>query len=348
MLDVVWEDRQFMNMKHQARAVAARTAFATGYFERRLKRVSDRCVVIMYHAVADEGGLEPSILPDHRERAAEIFEAEMEYVSRVMRPIPLMELVERLTRRLPLPPNAVVVTFDDGYEDNYSIAFPILRKLKIPATIFLATGHIDSGLPFWWDELEARVERTTQPTLDVRGLGAPADWSSALPLGAERKHTLRRVARWLRNLHPEEMKTRLARLTCRLEGDGPLSTPKLLTWDRVREMHGHGIEFGAHTVTHPNLRLLDPSEAEDEIQSSIERIQDVTNSRVRSFAYPYGLAENFSHELKCAVARSHIEGVCTAVPGVPSSATDPFAIPRVSWSSGSVSLSAWKLNKYIE
>src|SRR3546814_4476775 len=90
------------------------------------------------------------------------------------------EIVAALDGGLALPRDAVLVTFDDGYDDNHAIAFPILRDLGVPATFFVATGHIDSGLPYAYDWLAHMVV-----TMDADRLRLP-DLDLDLPLPSDR------------------------------------------------------------------------------------------------------------------------------------------------------------------
>src|SRR3546814_14523092 len=75
----------------------------------------------------------------------------MQHLRDRFHPVSCREIVAALDGGLALPRDAVLVTFDDGYDDNHAIAFPILRDLGVPAPFFVATGHIDSGLPYAYD-----------------------------------------------------------------------------------------------------------------------------------------------------------------------------------------------------
>jgi len=103
-----------------------------------------KALIICYHCVKDEANsyLRPTKVAD--------FENQMAYLSRRYHPISLEHMVQHLRQRTALPANAIAVTFDDGYLDNYENAYPILRKYDIPATIFLATDFIGTGqIPAW-------------------------------------------------------------------------------------------------------------------------------------------------------------------------------------------------------
>ncbi len=103
-----------------------------------------RALIICYHCVKDEANscLRPTKVAD--------FENQMQYLSREYDPIPLETMAQHIQNGTSLPPRAIAVTFDDGYRDNYENAYPIVKRYKIPATVFLTTGFVGTGaLPAW-------------------------------------------------------------------------------------------------------------------------------------------------------------------------------------------------------
>jgi hypothetical protein len=213
----------------------------------------------------------------------------------------------------------------------------------------LVSGHIDSGEAFWWDDLAGRIRRTHQATLDLRGIDKRYDGAlpTELPLGAARERSISLLAGRLRALHPKDLQPVLSVISDRLDVDGPSRVPALLSWDQVREMHDNGVEFGAHTVSHPNLGRLEIDAAEQEIRVSMNRIESEIDSRVNSFAYPYGMAENIGDPIASRLARLGVHGACSAIPGLAAAGENPYRIPRLSWSAGTCSLSAWKLHRHL-
>src|SRR4051794_18585312 len=117
----------------------------------RVNRRRPRPVILMYHRVAHVR-LDPwSIAVDPRN-----FEEQMEFVKRHRSAMSMDEFVQRLSAGA-LPENAVAITLDDGYRDNLINAKPVLTRYGLPACLFLTTGYVDSGEPFWWDELAAMI-----------------------------------------------------------------------------------------------------------------------------------------------------------------------------------------------
>src|SRR5690606_11379545 len=90
---------------------------------------------------------------------AAVFETQMRYLNRHYRVMPLADLAGLLGTGRPLREPVAAVTFDDGYRDNYTSAFPVLRRLGVPATIFLATGYIGGDRVFWWDAVGIMIAK---------------------------------------------------------------------------------------------------------------------------------------------------------------------------------------------
>jgi len=99
----------------------------------------------------------------------------------------------------------------------------------------------------------------------------------------------------------------------------------MLSWEEVREMESSGMDFGAHTLTHPELPLLSPGEMEREILDSKTIIEDFLSRPVTSFAYPFGRADRRIRE----TVREHFQGACSAELGLVSSGSDPWFLERV-------------------
>ncbi len=337
-------------MKGRLRSLLAPVLLAGGYGDQVLRRARDRAVILMYHRVVDGDGSDGGA-----RTARDRFEAQMRYVRDRMTPVPLSQLVDSLATGRPLPANAAVVTFDDGYEDNHQHAFPILRALGVPATVFITTGHVGTRRAFWWDQVAGILARTAAPALDLGPLGvAVASVAGArrvLPLGteADRAAAAAEVIGLLKGPGRRRVPEAVAVLADSL-GVAPdaVRGPAMLSWDQVREMHAGGVEFGAHTVTHRDLATLRPAEVRYEIDASRRAIEGRLGAPVTTLAYPYGQAANFTDDVEAIAKQLGFRGVCLATAGVVSRRTSVFRLPRVSMSAMPVAEAAWKIWKHLD
>jgi peptidoglycan/xylan/chitin deacetylase (PgdA/CDA1 family) len=253
------------------------------------RRCSRNVQILTYHRVNDERDPFFPAIP------SAVFATQMEYLASHFSVCSLTEAVERL-RTGDVPDNTVVITFDDGYRDNYIYAFPILRKFCIPATIFLATSSIGSGAILWHDRVFVAFRETREPFL--RGYGK-ACRSYSLQTVAERLTAQQDILRFLRSLDECERAIWINRLVADLKVEERKEASHLmLSWDEVREMHQHGIAFGSHTVTHPILSTLSTERIEQEIYESQNAIAQEIGVVPTTFAYPNGSLEDFTPETK--------------------------------------------------
>lgn len=260
--------------------------------------------ILTYHRVNDEHDQFFPAMP------VSVFQSQMEHLSECYRVLPLEEMAKRIQDN-DIPDNAVVVTFDDGYRDNYTQAFPILRRLRLPATIFLATGVIGTDGVLWHDRVFSAFRLTKKTAL----IGF-FERSSHLELSslADKLKAQTQVLKILRELCESDRDFQIGRLReCLDIGSDAKQERIMLDWEEVSHMSRGGISFGSHTVTHPILSRLSHEEVERQIALSSEAIEKHVRIRPRTFAYPNGTRADFTettkHVLKeagylCAVTTS--------------------------------------------
>jgi peptidoglycan/xylan/chitin deacetylase (PgdA/CDA1 family) len=293
--------------------------------------------ILAYHRVNDDGDALFPAMPTGQ------FARQMEYLSAHCFPCSLDEAVARLARN-DLPEKAVVVTFDDGYRDNYVHAFPILRRYGIPATIFLATGAIGSGKMIWHDRV-FRAFRTTK----VAALEGFPNIENNLPVRTleERRAAQARVLRLLWELPDEERVDRIGRLEkCLSIESKQTSVGLMLGWDEVLAMSTSGISFGSHTISHPILSKLPCRRLREEIEESKRIIENKIRRPITGFAYPVGRKQDFNDQVKAMVKEAGYQCGLTTIFGVNEAGQDPFELRRGTPWETDVSSFATKLSWY--
>ena len=214
--------------------------------------------ILMYHSIADED--EAGVHPYYRTATAPpVFAAQMESLQQAgFSVVGLAEAIRRCTEPDSVK-RGVVITFDDGFRNFYTDAFPVLNRYGFTATMFLPTAHIG------------------ETQLHFKG-------------------------------------------------------KECLNWSEVRELQKHGISFGSHTVTHPQLHDCDARSIKQEIVGSKQTIEQKLGCAVQSFSYPYAFPETdarFKRRLREELRQAGYEnGVCTTV-GRPGPTSDPFFLKRL-------------------
>jgi len=227
-----------------------------------------------------------------------MFERQVTHAARRYRMVSLKEIEDACAANRPLPARACLITFDDGWRDNYTVAFPILRRMGIPAAVFVTTDYIGTHKVFWFTRLmQSLLDRSTRAlrTGDGHAAGCPPDVCNELnrlgafpqPLRPLQIDPLIEILKRYPETHIDAM---VAGLATRLNGAGtePPGESYFLTWEQLREMEHGGISVGSHTCTHRILTQLSDPEAAEELRGSRERLERELGHRVVSFAFPNG------------------------------------------------------------
>jgi peptidoglycan/xylan/chitin deacetylase (PgdA/CDA1 family) len=241
--------------------------------------------------------------------------------------VDLADLVSKIRERKPIPANAVALTFDDGYRDNYEVAFPILQKYGVPATIFLTTSFIDQKEVPWNDKVTFALKHTAHNALTFKY--HDQEFSYPLVDIADRLKARDQVLWLLRHVAHDDKVRLVDEITRSLSVTNfDYLWKSMLTWDQVREMHHRGIGLGAHTITHPILTRLPLDKARHEIEGSKRAIESAISAPIQLFAYPAGTRADVSDAIKEAVRQSGFQGAVTTIFGFNSPETDPYSLSR--------------------
>ncbi len=286
-----------------------------------LRKVHDRgrssLVILAYHRVM------PVDLPDTYPFDLDLISAtpgefawQMEYLARHCQPVSLAQIVAHMDAGEPLPEGAVAVTFDDGFVDTHLHAFPVLKRLQIPATVFVTTDYIESGEPFWF-ELAAYLMMHIEP-----GAIRVEESRQSFPFGptnTERRASIRRIHQILKVLPNGRRAAMIHDWSSRFSEGldaliSELSRP--LNWRQIREMAEQGIEFGSHTLSHPNLTRLADTDLARELTESRRILEQRIERKVEALGYPIGTAEAYDERVMQAAAKSGYRLAVTYVPGV--------------------------------
>jgi len=274
--------------------------------------------ILYYHRVNDDAdAFFPAI-------STRLFEQEMRHLARHYKVVPMPELIRHLEDG---PPETVVaITFDDGYRDNYENAFPILRRYGLPATVFLATGTMDSAEPIWFEQLAEAVKNTSREQLDLE-IDIPRRFS--LRTEAERLEANNGIFAVLRDLPDVKRREWLPRICKQLDLNGDAERRgKMLTWDQARAMSSGGITFGGHTVTHPFLSRLTRDQASWEASECKRRIECELQLPVECFAYPNGREEDVGPWGGEVIRAAGYRAAVTTIWGMNYGSTDSMLLKR--------------------
>lgn len=284
--------------------------------------------VLTFHGIlgSNEGGdlLDPSLhCPDN------LFHDLCAHLAEHYRVLPLEVIAKKLLQSEPLPDHAVALTFDDGYESNHRLAFPVLREFGLPATVFLCTGFIDGTVQPWFIRLELAMTRATARHIDIRIGGVHLHYS--IESQTEGAAVLPAMLRVFKQLPQSEVESNLERLITALQPQaGSIPAPlRPMNWSQARDLRDSGlISFGAHTHTHPILSRCSVEVARQEIFTSRDRIIAELGSAPSLFAYPNGHAGDYNPDTMKVLQEAGFIAAFTMTPGRAGADSGQFELPR--------------------
>ncbi len=306
--------------------------------------VGPKALILLYHRIADPED-DPHLLcvsPQH-------FAEQLAVLTQHYTPLSLQQCVTAVGQGR-LPHRAAVITFDDGYADNLHDAKPLLEQHGFPATLFITTGQINNPREFWWDELEKvfLCPSALPQQLDMEINGHAHHWdvdsatqhaeeqfrahggrwaSDGTPLCPRLKllHTIHRLLRGL----PSRSRTEQMDALLNWSGASHVARPAhraLSTEELAALARSNLIDFGGHTVTHPDLPEQELAVQREEIQNGKTTLEQMIGRTVHSFSYPYGFYSAPTVEL---VRQAGYNSACTCSERPTRCESDTFQLPRL-------------------
>lgn len=261
---------------------------------------------------------------------ADLFARCMKRLSRAGHALSMDEVLHHYDGRELFPKRAFAVTFDDGFENNLSIAAPILTDVHVPATVYVTSGFIEQNGMSWIDRIEHAVESVQVQSLET-------DWmDGVVSLGGtdSRIDFLQAVREHVKHTPFCDADAFADALCERLGYSGPLSSDDPLdlkmTWDQVRRLaEGDLFNVGGHGHTHAILAFLDPDQLSCELDTSLAMLFEKAGVGPRHYSYPEGLAHCYSDAVIDALKGRGVRCCPTAINGLNVESTDVFHLTRV-------------------
>lgn len=231
----------------------------------------------------------------------ERFREQLAWLKRHTRILSEQELIDTVEQGEPLPEACSMITFDDGYRDNYTLALPVLEELGVPATFFVPSRLIDVRRLGWWDLIAYFIKESRKDPIVLDG--------QRYDLGRRQEGVIKHFHRMMRLRPAEETADLLEKLSAACEVPFPsraAQDAELMSWEELRDAVTRGVTVGSHSHSHRVLKTLDRPSVDDELRSSKALLESKVGVEVRTLAYPCGSYEDFDQAVqRAAVAAGY-------------------------------------------
>jgi len=275
----------------------------------------------MYHGVGLQG--------------AQDLSTQLRYLIRNFKVVPLEAMADRLANGILPPAHEIVLTFDDGLRNNLTVVYPILRELKIPATMFVCPALVESGQWLWNHETRCRLQTLANPELAELRMKLLTPGMSADA-----------IVEWMKTLRLQQR--RMAETTIRQATASfqPTAVQReafdIMNWDGLRSLDHDLITVGSHTLSHPILTTLSADEMELEVAESRRCLEQQLQRKVDFFCYPNGAYDKRAYQLVQKTYRAAVTTESGVIDG--NQGLDLHRLPRIP-SAESAALTAWRLHR---
>lgn len=315
------------------RAARALAYYATGHYRRANL---GKFVVLMYHRVVpDDDPFIPYIQPGMYVRESS-FRQQLEFLNEWYEIVSIQDMLGLIETGAVSPDRQYcVITFDDGWQDNYQYAFPLLKKFSVPATIFLTASFVGTTRAFWHEQVSRLFHAARTRPAHARPPSGATETNGQEVIIELKRHlfsaepSIRAVDKAIESLKVlpvSRIESIVAELAAEL-GINLTNERTMLSWNEIQEMGRNGISFGSHTCEHRILTRIDASEAADEVKTSMEKLSTQGLNYVPVFCYPNGL---YNDEIQSLVRQAgYAAAVTTKLGRQTAELNDPFAISRI-------------------
>lgn len=286
----------------------------------------DTCIVLTYHQVVSTDSNQDVPQLDGMVVGRDAFERHLQYLSRNYSIVTLPEFIETMKKGKGYK-RTCLITFDDGWKDNYDNAFPILKKYGVSGTIFLATDYIGTNDWFWHDKAAYLLKLTTPG--DQESVGWPETRKLIATYHQDSLSPDLKMSNAIEILKGMRVATRRD-VVCDLERlahcNAYPTSRRMLDWSEVLEMKQEKIYFGSHTRGHEILTQLESGDVAEQLRSSKIVMEEKLGAPVTAFCYPNG---EYTDKIAAQVKAAEYDCAFTTMRGTVSRGDDAYALKRI-------------------
>jgi peptidoglycan/xylan/chitin deacetylase (PgdA/CDA1 family) len=287
------------SVKKLIRIFIAHLLYYTGFLNLLLWiKLRDKALILMYHRVLDKNEISKSFSQNGIIVSKEAFAFQMQYLKKQFNMLSLTDVIQKIKNKSFFISRSCLVTFDDGWKDNFQNAYPILKRNKIPAVIFLPTDYIGTNKHFWQGRLtkllmdlqhrcfqDKDLKDKVKHALNTHGVSDI--------LSASKNEIHEKISKFVslqKNKKKSEIENLIKEIGFFIESSAfshDIDDSVFLHWNEIKSMSGNGIEFGSHGKSHTILTGTGV-DLDSELLQSKSIIELQLNAPIKSFSYPNG------------------------------------------------------------
>lgn len=302
------------------------------YLHRARNTKARRVPILTYHSIAENNNRREAI--SCLDAAGMVvprtlFQKQVEFVKRNFTVVGLDDLYAHFHQNKSLPEKPTVLTFDDGFKDNITHAYPVLKRLGCRATFFII-GNCLNGEKVWLHELYRILDAGEGKSFRV-AIGGTALCDTGFLSFKEKMHVAVQLKKVLSRLNPKE-RWDILKGICDDNGiaeDAPGLSEMYMSVEDLKTLAEEGNLLGGHSVNHDRLTGLSDSRLNQEITDSKALIEMVQSRKFVPFAYPHGTGDSFNEKVKDVLRRNGFSCAVTTIEGLNDRRTDPYALRRI-------------------
>ncbi|MCK5146684.1 polysaccharide deacetylase family protein [bacterium] len=289
--------------------------------------LQNKIPVLMYHGIAEHHNSDDLSEFLHMNVLQDEFARQMEYLHKNYTVISLSEAVQLIEKNAKLPRRLVVITFDDGYRNNYKLAWPICRELDLPFTIYVATDFVEKQSLLWGDRLALALQFTEKQSITF------LEKCYSLRSHSERSNTLWQILACMKGLHADQVEGMISDIELELRASPDseaLERYRACSWQDLKEMSDSDlVEIGAHTMGHKIIARLSDRDIRKELIGSKKIIETMTGARCGHFCYPNGKPDDFNDQCQRLVREAGFDSASTTIEGFAGAGDNCYALKRL-------------------
>lgn len=307
---------------------------------KQITALSSKAVILRYHSIKDENLLHNDSIGETIIHTTTVFDNQMLYIAENCNVLSLDRFYNYLSSQKKLPPNTVVVTFDDGFKDNIEVAAPVLNKYKIPATFYITVDSVKNEKLPWFSVIRSGFLNT----LVTSWIDKNENKKYILENYSDRKKAMTRAGQSCAKLSGSEQDIFLESLFCELEIQNIFNAPEMMNFEDVHNLINMGHTIGSHTISHPNLAYISKEKVIFEMQESKRILENELKKEIKHFSYPNpSLSPNWSVTTTKIARESGYLTAVTSETGAVGKKDNPLILKRM-WVPNNFDEFKWYLN----